>query len=50
MRAALLKTSLSVPVVNGELVLGKWQHVVAINLDTRGRERELVAVILGSGV
>ena len=48
-RSALLKTSLSVPVVDGELALGTWQQVVAINLDTRGRERELVAVIVGSG-
>lgn len=49
MRSALLKTSLSVPVVDGELVLGTWQQVVAINLDNRERQRELVAVIVGSG-
>jgi secondary thiamine-phosphate synthase enzyme len=49
-RSALLKTSLSVPVVDGELVLGTWQQVVAINLDNRERQRELVAVIVGSGV
>lgn len=49
-RSALLKTSLSVPVVDGELVLGTWQQVVAINLDNRERQRELVAVIIGSGV
>jgi secondary thiamine-phosphate synthase enzyme len=47
-RSALLKTSLSLPVVDGELVLGTWQQVVAINLDNRPRERELVAVVLGS--
>ena len=49
-RSALLKTSLSVPVVDGELVLGAWQQVVAINLDNRERLREVVAVIVGSGV
>jgi thiamine phosphate synthase YjbQ (UPF0047 family) len=49
-RSALLKASLSVPVVNGELVLGTWQQVVAINLDNRERQRDLVAVIVGSGV
>ena len=49
-RSALLKTSLSVPVVDGELVLGTWQQVVAINLDNRERLRELVTVIVGSGV
>ena len=49
-RSALLKTSLSLPVVDGELVLGTWQQVVAINLDNRERLRELVTVIVGSGV
>jgi secondary thiamine-phosphate synthase enzyme len=47
-RSALLRTSLSVPVVDGELVLGTWQQVVAINLDNRERVRELVAVLVGS--
>ncbi len=47
-RSALLKTSLSRPVVDGELVLGTWQQVVAINLDNRERMRELVAVLVGS--
>jgi thiamine phosphate synthase YjbQ (UPF0047 family) len=34
-------------VVDGELILGTWQQVVAINLDNRERERELVAVVVG---
>jgi secondary thiamine-phosphate synthase enzyme len=46
-RSALLKTSLSLPVVDGKLALGTWQQVVAINLDNRERARELVAVLLG---
>jgi secondary thiamine-phosphate synthase enzyme len=48
-RSALLKTSLSLPVIDGELSLGTWQQVVAINLDNRERQRELVTVIVGSG-
>ena len=47
-RSALLKTSLSLPVVDGEIALGTWQQVVAINLDNRERTRELVAVLIGS--
>jgi secondary thiamine-phosphate synthase enzyme len=47
-RSALLKTSLSIPVVDGKLALGTWQQVVAINLDNRARDRELVAVLVGS--
>jgi secondary thiamine-phosphate synthase enzyme len=46
-RSALLKTSLSIPIVDGKLALGTWQQVVAINLDNRARERELVAVLIG---
>jgi len=45
-RSALLKTSLSLPIVDGELALGTWQQIVAINLDNRARERELVAVVV----
>jgi len=44
-RSALLKTSISLPVVDGELVLGTWQQIVLLNLDNREREREVVAVV-----
>ena len=46
-RSALLKTSLSIPIVDGRLVLGTWQQVVVINLDNRARKREVVAVVVG---
>ena len=46
-RSALLKTSLSLPIVDGELAVGTWQQVVAINLDNRERTREVVAVVMG---
>jgi secondary thiamine-phosphate synthase enzyme len=46
-RSALLKTSLSLPLIDGKLALGTWQQVVAINLDNRARDRELVAVLVG---
>ena len=44
-RSALLKTSISVAVVDGEPVLGTWQQIVLINLDNRARDREVVAVV-----
>jgi secondary thiamine-phosphate synthase enzyme len=47
-RSALLKTCLSVPIIDGKLAVGIWQQVVAINLDNRERQRELVAVLVGS--
>jgi secondary thiamine-phosphate synthase enzyme len=47
-RSALLKTSLAIPIVDGRLRLGTWQQIVVINLDNRPREREIVAVVVGS--
>jgi secondary thiamine-phosphate synthase enzyme len=47
LRSALLKTGLSIPVVESELALGTWQQVVVFNLDNRAREREVVAVLVG---
>jgi secondary thiamine-phosphate synthase enzyme len=45
-RSALLKTGISIPIVDGELALGEWQQIVVINLDNRAREREVVAVVV----
>ncbi len=49
MRASLLKPSLTVPVVAGELKLGTWQQIVLINFDNRTRRRELVVQMMGVG-
>ncbi|HEX8219806.1 MAG TPA: YjbQ family protein [Chloroflexia bacterium] len=46
-RAALLGPSLSVPIVDGKLVLGTWQQIVLVDFDTRPRRREVVAQIMG---
>jgi secondary thiamine-phosphate synthase enzyme len=46
-RAALLGPSLSVPFVGGQLTLGTWQQIIVIDFDTRPRQREIVAQILG---
>ncbi len=48
-RSALLKTSLSIPVIEGRLYLGTWQQVVVINFDNRPRKREVGAVVVGDG-
>ena len=44
-RASLLKPDLSVPVVDGSLVLGTWQQIVLVDFDTRPRERKIVMQI-----
>jgi len=46
-RSALLKTGIVIPIADGELQLGRWQQIVALNFDNRDRTRELVAVIVG---
>lgn len=46
-RAALMKPSLSIPLVNGGLTLGTWQQIVFIDFDNRARHRNLVIQIIG---
>ena len=46
-RASFLGPSLTVPVSNGRLVLGTWQQIVFVELDTHSRHRELVVQIVG---
>jgi secondary thiamine-phosphate synthase enzyme len=46
-RSALMKTSITIPVVAGRPALGTWQQVVVINLDNRARNREVVVVVVG---
>lgn len=46
--SALLKPSFSVPIENGELVLGKWQQLVFIDFDNRPRERELIIRVVSA--
>jgi secondary thiamine-phosphate synthase enzyme len=46
-RAALMKPSLSVPVVSGKLTLGTWQQIVFIDFDNRGRHREIIVQVMG---
>jgi secondary thiamine-phosphate synthase enzyme len=46
-RAALLKASLTVPLVNGLLTLGTWQQIVYIDFDIRPRKREIIVQVMG---
>ena len=47
-RALLLGSSVSLPIVDGRLQLGRWQRVLFIELDGP-QERRLVATISGAG-
>ncbi len=46
-RAALMKPSLSIPLIDGRLTLGTWQQIVFIDFDSRKRRREVVLQIVG---
>jgi secondary thiamine-phosphate synthase enzyme len=46
-RAALMKPSLTIPLIDGRLSLGTWQQLVFIDFDNRGRNRNLVIQIMG---
>lgn len=45
--AALLGPSLSIPIREGELVLGTWQQAVVINHDNRARKRRIEVTVIG---
>jgi secondary thiamine-phosphate synthase enzyme len=46
-RASLVGPSLTVPFKNKSLMLGTWQQIVLIEMDTRPRERKIVLQIVG---
>lgn len=46
-RASLVGPSLTVPFSNGVLILGTWQQIVMLEMDTKPRERVLTMQILG---
>jgi secondary thiamine-phosphate synthase enzyme len=46
-RASILGPSLTVPLENGNLLLGTWQQIVFIELDVHHRSRNLLVQIVG---
>ena len=46
-RAALMKPSLSIPLIKGRLTLGTWQQIVFIDFDNRTRERNILVHVMG---
>ena len=47
-KSALMKPSLTVPILDGKISLGTWQNIVLIDFDVRPREREVVIQILSA--
>ncbi len=46
-RAALLGPSLTIPLVEGRLALGRWQEIIFADFDNRPRQRRLVLQLVG---
>jgi secondary thiamine-phosphate synthase enzyme len=46
-RASLVGPSLTIPFANGNLLLGTWQQIVLIEMDTRSRRRNIVVQMMG---
>ena len=46
-RATMLGPSLSVPFIDGRMLLGTWQQIILIDFDTRGRSREITVQLVG---
>jgi len=47
LQATLLGPSLSVPVAEGNLVLGTWQQIFHLECDVRHRQRVVVVTVMG---
>lgn len=47
LQATMLGPSLSVPVADGQLVLGTWQQIFHLECDVKPRRREILVTVLG---
>ena len=46
-RAALLGPSVAAPIVDGQLLLGRWQKITFVDFENRPRQRRLVVQMVG---
>jgi len=47
LQATWLGPSISVPIANGQLVLGTWQQIFHLECDVKPRRREVVVTVIG---
>ena len=47
LRSSLTGSSLSIPFIDGRLILGTWQQIAFFDFDTRPRSRKVVIQIIG---
>ncbi|MCA9729208.1 MAG: secondary thiamine-phosphate synthase enzyme YjbQ [Candidatus Eisenbacteria bacterium] len=46
-RASTIGPSVTVPVANGELMLGTWQQIILVDFDNRARKRRVIVTVMG---
>ena len=46
-RAALLRPSITIPIIEGRMTLGTWQQLVFVDFDNRPRQRSLIVQLIG---
>jgi secondary thiamine-phosphate synthase enzyme len=46
-RAALQGGSITIPFIDGKLMLGTWQQVILIDFDNRARKRKVIVQLIG---
>ncbi|MBX2990361.1 MAG: secondary thiamine-phosphate synthase enzyme YjbQ [Bacteroidetes bacterium] len=46
-RAAMMGCSITIPFMNGRMMLGTWQQIVLVDHDNRPRERTIVVQAIG---
>lgn len=47
LRSAIIKTSITIPIVNTEMTIGTWQQIVFFDFDNRPRTRRIAVQVLG---
>jgi len=46
-KATIIGPSVTAPIKDGELILGTWQQIIFIELDTRPRSRSIMVTVIG---
>jgi secondary thiamine-phosphate synthase enzyme len=46
-RASLIGPSLTVPIIDGNLMLGTWQQIILLEMDTKPRNRNVILQMMG---
>jgi secondary thiamine-phosphate synthase enzyme len=46
-RSMMIGSSQSIPIKDGEMMLGTWQNIMIANFDTQEREREIIVTVIG---